>query len=88
MAQEEKCILMEFDYWHNSPLSIAKYYGGIVINQQRYVITDEPYDLIREDFEEFYKALGRQAFLQIITDNYQASTAEIKKIFKSKITDE
>lgn len=85
MAKEEKCIVMDFEYWHNSPLSIAKYYGGIVINKQRYVITDEPYDLIREDFEPFYKKLGREAFLQVIKDNYQVSPSELKIIFKTII---
>ena len=76
---------MTFDYWHNTPLSIAKYYSGIIINKQKYVITDEPYDLIREDFKPFYKKLGREVFLQVIKDNYQASPSELKEIFKSKI---
>ena len=83
MAQKETCILMEFDYWNNSPLSIAKYYGGINVNSTRYVITDDPYDLIRADFEEYYKHLGREKFLQVIKDNYHTPPQELITIFKS-----
>lgn len=30
-----------FDYWINSPLSVARFYGSIEINGNRYVIDPE-----------------------------------------------
>lgn len=83
MAQEETCILMEFECWNNSPLSIAKYCGGININSTRYVITNDPYDLIRADFEEDYKRLGRDRFMQVIKDNYHTPPKKLLKILKT-----
>ena len=33
-------------YWINSQLSIARFYGGIVVNGKRYVIDQETNDLV------------------------------------------
>lgn len=83
MAQkEEKCILMEFDYWNNTQLSIAKYFGSVNLNGALYVIVGDENDLVRVDFVEVYKRVGRAKFLEVITDNYQASPTELKEIFK------
>lgn len=81
--KEEKCIVMEFGYWNNTPLSIAKYFGSINLNGTLYVIVGDEHDLVRVDFVGIYKRLGRDKFLEIITDNYQATPTELKEIFKN-----
>ncbi|MDE6267319.1 MAG: hypothetical protein K2M07_08235 [Muribaculaceae bacterium] len=84
MAQkEEKCILMEFDYWNNTPLSIAEYCGGLSLNHTEYVIVGDEHDLVRRDFAEIYARVGRAKFLEVIRDNYQASPTELKELFKN-----
>lgn len=51
-------ILIHPDYWRNSQLSIARFYGGINIEGTLYLI-DKPSDyLVREDFVKFVGALG------------------------------
>lgn len=37
------------DYWRNSHLSIARFYGAININGKRYVLDLATDDLVRED---------------------------------------
>lgn len=34
-------ILMTEEYWRNSPMSIARFYGGMDINGHRYVIVNK-----------------------------------------------
>lgn len=81
--KEEKCILMEFDYWNYTPLSIAKYFGSVNLNGVLYVIVGDEHDLVRVDFVGIYKRLGRAKFLEVIKDNYQSSPTELIKIFKN-----
>ena len=81
--KEEKCILMEFDYWNNTPLSMAKYFGGLSLNHTEYVIVGDEYDLVRRDFAEIYERVGRAKFLEVIKDNYQASPTELKELFNN-----
>ena len=42
----------------------------------------EPADLVRKDFIPYYKALGRDWFIEVLTSNQQASEKELIKIFK------
>ena len=37
------------DYWRNSQLSIARFYGAIIINRTRYVLDYSTDELVRED---------------------------------------
>ena len=34
-------LLMTEEYWANSPLSIAKYYGGMELDGRKYIIVDK-----------------------------------------------
>ena len=41
MSEFHAPIAMAEDYWANSQFSVARYYGGIVINGAKYVIVNE-----------------------------------------------
>jgi hypothetical protein len=41
MSEYNAPIAMAEDYWANSQFSVARYYGGIVINGAKYVIVNE-----------------------------------------------
>lgn len=57
-------ILMTKESWLNSPLSIARYSGGIKINGNQYVVEDT--DLILQDWLPVYKTLGREKTIGLI----------------------
>ncbi len=73
---------MEFGYWNNTPLSAAKYYGGVKLKGHQFLIVGADNDLVRADFVAIYKRVGRAKFLEVIADNYQTSPTELKEIFK------
>lgn len=100
-------VCMAEDFWINTNLSIARYYGGVTIFGHQYIIVDkygrdlweaslakdregsdkaippgEPADLLRQDFQEFYKKLGRDKFLEVLKHNPHASDEVLKSIFK------
>ena len=59
-------ILIHPDYWRNSQLSIARFYGAINIEGTLYLI-DKPSDyLVREDFVKFVGALGVPAVVKAV----------------------
>lgn len=45
------------DYWRNSHLSLARFYGAININGKRYVIDRSTDELVRDDV---YKKAGKE----------------------------
>lgn len=45
----------------------------------------EPADLLRQDFQKFYKKLGRDRFIKILDANCHASDEVLKNIFKEAI---
>lgn len=47
-------FVMGFDYWINSQLSVAKYYGGMTYNNVRYQIDWDTGDLVRSDCYDLY----------------------------------
>lgn len=102
-------ICMAEEYWVNSPLSIARYYGHVRISGQEYIIVDkqgrdlweasaakdrrgsdkaippgEPADLLRKDFQRYYKKLGREEFLSVLKAYPHASADTLKNIYKEK----
>ena len=42
----------------------------------------EPADLLRQDFQKFYKKLGREKFIEILKDNPHTSDEALKNIYK------
>lgn len=71
-------ILIHPDYWRNSQLSIARFYGAINIEGTLYLI-DKPSDyLVREDFVKFVGALGMPTVVKAV--KRYADQAKAKKI--------
>lgn len=50
--------LISPEYWMNSQLSIARYYGGCSIAGRNYFIDKESNYLVRGDFQSYVKKLG------------------------------
>ena len=46
------------DYWMDSPLSIARFYGGCVIQGDYYYINKESNYLVRADLRAYVEKLG------------------------------
>lgn len=42
----------------------------------------EPADLIRSDFKQFYRKLGRDKFIAVLEENSNAGIEEMKRIMK------
>lgn len=97
-------IIYPEEYWANSHLSIARYYGGCTINGKKYIIVNkegvslrkladkaklgdvlipkgEPADLILQEWQPIYKALGRDKFIEYIKEHNDLK--EAKKYVKS-----
>lgn len=68
---EKTPILMTYENWTNSQLSVAQFTGGMKINGCFYfLVSDEDNshapDLIREDWEPVYRKLGRTKTIGLI----------------------
>lgn len=78
-------ILIEQDVWLNSQLSIAHHYGGVRFDGHEYIIVGT--DLVRADFAPYLIRLKRPLFVGILRGNANATTDELKQIFKAKIAE-
>ncbi len=54
VTKDSAPFVMSPDYWLNSQLSVAKYYGGITYNGVHYQIDYDTGDLVRSDCYELY----------------------------------
>ena len=45
----------------------------------------ESADLLRQDFQKYYKKLGREKFIEILEDNSHASDEVLKNIYKEAV---
>lgn len=52
----------------NSQLSIARFYGGIKFNGEKYVIVPPKNDLILSEWVPVYKKLGRDKTIKLIKE--------------------
>jgi hypothetical protein len=101
-------IIYTKEFWMNSQLSIARFYGECLINGEEYVIVNkygvslqeledkakigdmlipasEPADLILEQWQPIYRALGRDAFIEHLKINQDLEKAKkYVKQLKSK----
>lgn len=76
-------VLMAEEFWVNSQLSIARHTGSIMFRKHQYTICDkygrtvyetsipegEPADLVRVDWIQTYKKLGRERLTAFLKDN-------------------
>lgn len=54
-AKDHCPFVMGPDFWLNSQLSVAKYYGGCTYNGVKYVVVPATADLVRFDCLDIYK---------------------------------
>lgn len=54
-AKDHCPFVMGPDFWLNSQLSVAKYYGGCTYNGVEYVVVPSTADLVRFDCLDIYK---------------------------------
>lgn len=66
----------------NSQLSVARFYGGIKFNGERYVIVPPKNDLLLTDWVPVYKKLGRERTIGLIKNGTSLDVA--KQILKAK----
>lgn len=71
-------ILIHPDYWRNSQLSIARFYGMIRINGTAYFHDKRSDYLVRDDFTKFIPDLGMPTVEKAV--KRYADQAQIKKI--------
>ena len=63
-------LVMAEEYWVDSPLSLARYYGQIQFGGNLF---GEPADLCLAELVPVYKWLGRDEFLKRIKEGVKAS---------------
>lgn len=59
-------VIIEHDVWINSQLSIARHYGGIVINNEQFYILPPNGDLVNAKYVKLYRQLGREKLQEYI----------------------
>ena len=62
-------IIMTKEFWLESQFSIARFYGGVRINETRYIIMGSEQDLVDDRFAKYYNKLGREKFIHILEQN-------------------
>lgn len=78
-------ILITKDVWINSTLSIARFYGGIHINETRYIIMGGEQDLVDNNFAKYYHKLGRDRFIQVLEQNKQEDKGFVMQAMKDAL---
>ena len=99
MSTTNSPILMAEEYWRNSQLSVARFYGQARVFGYEFVIVNkygqtlfetsippgDPADLVRRDFVPYYKKLGRERFISILKENTTSIAGELKKVYRAAI---
>lgn len=80
-------ILITKDVWINSTLSIARFYGGIHINETRYIIMGGEQDLVDNNFAKYYHKLGRNRFIQVLEQNRHADKGFVMQAMKDALNE-
>ena len=88
---KEVPILITYESWANSQLSIAHHTGGMIINGKDYIIICEngnryTPDLLRFDWEPVYRRLGREKTIGLIKNGTSLKVAkEMMKVNKEEL---
>ena len=75
-------IIIAYDYWINSQMSIARFYGGMTLNGNVYRILGDKHDLVRNDWCKVYEKLGRDKTIELIKSH--TTLKEAKALLKKK----
>ena len=78
-------IMMAKEFWLNSQFSIARFYGGISINETRYIIMGSEQDLVDDKFAKYYNKLGREKFMQILEQNNRTSHEAVMRAMEDAL---
>ena len=78
-------IMMAKEFWLNSQFSIARFYGGISINETRYIIMGSEQDLVDDKFAKYYHKLGRDRFIQVLEQNRHADKGFVMQVMKDAL---
>ena len=78
-------IMMTKEFWLESQFSIARFYGGIRINETRYIIMGNEQDLVDDKFAKYYNKLGREKFMQILEQNNRTSHETIMRAMEDAL---
>lgn len=78
-------IMMAKEFWLNSQFSIARFYGGIRINETRYIIMGNEQDLVDDRFAKYYNKLGRDRFIQVLEQNRHADKGFVMQVMEAAL---
>lgn len=78
-------IMMAKEFWLNSQFSIARFYGGISINETRYIIMGSEQDLVDDKFAKYYHKLGRDRFIQVLEQNRHADKGFVMQVMEDAL---
>ena len=79
--------MMTKEFWMNSQLSVARFYGGCKMGGHRYLIVGYEADLVRDDFIEYYAKLGREKFMETLRLCPDAEGKELKEHFEELLAE-
>ncbi len=98
MSTTNSPILMTEEYWRNSQLSVARFYGQArVFGYDSLSSTSTARRFLRQaslpviqpiwcrDFVPYYKKLGREKFISILKENTHSIAGELKKVYRAAI---
>lgn len=74
-------LVMTEEFWMNSMFSIARFYGGIRVQDKEYILNYQTHDLIRKDFLKTYQKVGRDKVIAMLKEG--KSKEEIEEYAKS-----
>lgn len=82
-------LMIHPDYWMNSQLSIARYYGAIQIEGHLYLIDKPSGYLVREDFAKHIGSLGFKTVEKAVkrysdADKAKKVLSRLTKIIKAR----
>ena len=69
IIDENTVLYYPFETWSKSQLSIARFYGGIIVNGKQYVIAEDG-NLVYEKIYSLYKRYGAKVLVCAIKDSY------------------
>lgn len=78
-------ICISKEYWMNSQLSTARYFGGFTSGVNTWLLMPQSFDMVRIDFVKYYRILGRDKFIAVLKEHPQATDNELTDIYKKEL---
>ena len=77
-------LLIPFNAWSNSQMGIAKWQGGIRINNIPYLVVGKEQDLVRKDWIPVLNRLGRAKTIAVMNSGMSLSKALLLKDYTAQ----